>query len=243
MLLALVAKRGALFDPETMLLVDHNVKSVAALVDRVYAMYLGERIAEGPTEEVMRDATVRRVYLGGSLEVALRQKADASGAALLKVSVVGLNGAGKTTLFNAISGLVPYTGAIEFAGRGLSGDSGAAIARLGIIQCPETRELFGELSVGENLEVAGLHLNKGERHAQHDWLFGLFPILKSRLGQAAATLSEKLRQSTPLTVLLAEQNVIFALPHADRVYVLEHARIVWEGAPARFADEAGRDYL
>jgi ABC-type branched-subunit amino acid transport system ATPase component len=44
-------------------------------------------------------------------------------------------------------------------------------------------------------------------------------------------------------VLLAEQNVTFALPHADRVYVLEHARIVWEGPPQRFAQEAGKDYL
>ena len=40
-----------------------------------------------------------------------------------------------------------------------------------------------------------------------------------------------LRKTTPITVLLGEQNVTFALPHADRVYVLEHARIVWEGDP------------
>jgi branched-chain amino acid transport system ATP-binding protein len=44
-------------------------------------------------------------------------------------------------------------------------------------------------------------------------------------------------------VLLGEQNVTFALPHADRVYVLEHARIVWEGDPGRFAEEAGTGYL
>jgi len=44
-------------------------------------------------------------------------------------------------------------------------------------------------------------------------------------------------------VLLGEQNVTFALPHADRVYVLEHARIVWEGDPGRFAAEAGADFL
>jgi ABC-type branched-subunit amino acid transport system ATPase component len=42
---------------------------------------------------------------------------------------------------------------------------------------------------------------------------------------------------------LGEQNVTFALPHADRVYVLEHARIVWEGEPAKFAVGAGTGYL
>jgi branched-chain amino acid transport system ATP-binding protein len=52
-----------------------------------------------------------------------------------------------------------------------------------------------------------------------------------------------LRQTTDITVLLGEQNVTFALPHADRVYVLEHARIVWEGDPGRFAAEAGEGYL
>jgi energy-coupling factor transporter ATP-binding protein EcfA2 len=49
------------------------------------------------------------------------------------------------------------------------------------------------------------------------------------------TRNPKLRQTTPITVLLGEQNVTFALPCADRVYVLEHARIVWEGNPGRSA--------
>ena len=44
-------------------------------------------------------------------------------------------------------------------------------------------------------------------------------------------------------MLLGEQNVTFALPHADRVYVLEHARIIWEGDPGRFAKEAGAGLL
>ena len=50
------------------LLVDHSVKSVAALADRVIAMYLGERIAEGSADEVMQNETVRRVYIGGKIE-------------------------------------------------------------------------------------------------------------------------------------------------------------------------------
>ena len=68
---------------------------------------------------------------------------------------------------------------------------------------------------------------------------GLAPVILELLSKAL----EKLRQTTPITVLLGEQNVTFALPHADRVYVLEHARIVWEGDPGRFAAEAGAGYL
>ena len=60
------------------LLVDHNVKGVAALVDRVLAMYLGEHIAEGSADEVMRNETVRRVYLGGKIEAASAPGARAS---------------------------------------------------------------------------------------------------------------------------------------------------------------------
>jgi branched-chain amino acid transport system ATP-binding protein len=293
------------------LLVDHNVKSVAALVDRVLAMYLGEEIVTGRADEVMRNETVRRVYLGGAIETSARPEASfADKEPMLQVknlsvhygkaqalqdvsihvhqgefvSVVGLNGAGKTTLFNAISGLLPYNGEILRDGQSLRTTTPARIARDGIVHCPETRELFGEMSVRENLDLGGQHLDDADRERQLAWLFELFPILKERQVQLAQTLSggeqqmlaigralmmqpkilildeptlglapvileqlskalEKLRQSTPITVLLGEQNVTFALPHADRVYVLEHARIVWEGDPGRFAQEAGEGYL
>ena len=68
---------------------------------------------------------------------------------------------------------------------------------------------------------------------------GLAPVILEQISKAL----ERLRQTTPITVLLGEQNVTFALPHADRVYVLEHARIVWEGEPGRFAEEIGAEYL
>jgi ABC-type branched-subunit amino acid transport system ATPase component len=297
------------------LLVDHNVKSVAALVDRVLAMYLGEPIAEGSPDAVMRDETVRRVYLGGSIEGTHRatpaeEEARANVEPLLSVesarvtygralalddvslhvqpgefvSVVGLNGAGKTTLFNAISGLVPHSGTIRFRGEPLAGRTAARIAREGVVQCPESRELFGDMSVRENLDLAGQHLSRAECARQLDWLLDLFPILRNRARQAARTLSggeqqmlaiaralmmrpallildeptlglapvileqlshamNTLRDTTDITVLLGEQNVTFALPHADRVYVLEHARIIWEGPPGRFATEMGAAYL
>jgi branched-chain amino acid transport system ATP-binding protein len=293
------------------LLVDHNVKSVAALVDRALAMYLGEQIAEGTAEQVMQNETVRRVYLGGKIETRERARSEVvSKPAILEVedlgvlygkaraldgtslhvregefvSVVGLNGAGKTTLFNAISGFVPYQGVIRFGGQDLRGMSGAAIARAGVVQCPESRELFSDMTVRENLDLGGYHLAEAARSDQLTWLFELFPILKSRQRQTARTLSggeqqmlaiaralmmqprllildeptlglapvileqlskalESLQRTTPITVLLGEQNVTFALPHADRVYVLEHGRIVWEGDPSSFEREMGRGYL
>jgi branched-chain amino acid transport system ATP-binding protein len=136
----------------------------------------------------------------------------------------------------------------------------------------------------ENLDMGGQHQSKAVADDRMTWLFDLFPILKSRQRQNAATLSggeqqmlaiaralmtnpqllildeptlglapiileqlskalETLRQTTEITVLLGEQNVTFALPHADRVYVLDHARITWEGGPDRFAREAGSGYL
>ncbi len=293
------------------LLVDHNVKSVAALVDRALAMYLGEQIAEGTAEQVTRNERVREVYMGGEIVSHARPElARKAGEALLHiddlsvrygkaqalhdvsldvhegefVAVVGLNGAGKTTLFNAISGLLGYEGKINWHNGELSGRSVAQIARDGIVQCPETRELFGYMSVRENLELGGAHLEDSERIAQMAWLLGLFPVLQQRQRQAANTLSggeqqmlaiaralmmkprllildeptlglapvildqlsqalHKLRDTTPITVLLGEQNVTFALPHSDRIYVLEHGQIAWVGKPDAFGKEMGEAYL
>lgn len=307
---ALIA--GFRAEGRAVLLVDHNVKGVAALVDRVLAMYLGERVTEGTAAEVMAHPRVREVYLGsGTMARSVRAPRAAQNAEPLLtvtdvsvlygkaqalervslhvhegecVSVVGLNGAGKTTLFNAISGLVPYSGRIGFAGQAMAGWTAGQVARNGVVQCPESRELFSDMSVRENLDLGGARLPKAERARQLDWLFDLFPILKARQPQRAATLSggeqqmlaiaralmmrprllvldeptlglapvileqisnalEVLRRTTPITILLGEQNVTFALPHADRVYVLEHACIKWEGPPERFAEEAGAGLL
>jgi branched-chain amino acid transport system ATP-binding protein len=294
------------------LLVDHNVKSVAALVDGIIALYLGERIASGNAAEVMQNELVRRVYLGGSLETSSRPETAfkdrevpllevqdlsvfySKAQALEKVgihvhegefvSIIGINGAGKTTLFNTISGFLPYHGSVQWHGQSLQGLSPAQISRRGIVQCPESRELFGDMTVRENLDLGAQRQTKAAAADRLAWLLDLFPILESRHSQRAATLSggeqqmlaiaralmtnprllildeptlglapvileqlskalEKLRMSSAITVLLGEQNVTFALPHADRVYVLEHARIIWEGGPDRFAREAGAGYL
>jgi len=161
------------------LLVDHNVKSVAALVDRALAMYLGEHIAEGTAEEVMRDETVRRVYMGGKIETHSRPELNRrSGEPLLNVvgvdvlygkaqalqsvsmhvhqgefvSVVGLNGAGKTTLFNAICGFVaPAAGTIEWNGRPLDRVRPHGLAGLGISRTLQGVGLFPRLTVLENV--------------------------------------------------------------------------------------------
>src|SRR5579872_2826869 len=66
-------------DGRAVLLVDHSVKSIAALADRVIAMYLGERIAEGSADEVMQNETVRRVYIGGKIEAAAHRGEAAEG--------------------------------------------------------------------------------------------------------------------------------------------------------------------
>ena len=68
---------------------------------------------------------------------------------------------------------------------------------------------------------------------------GLAPIVLEQLSKAL----ESLPRTSEITVLLGEQNVTFALPHVDRVYALEHARITWEGGPGRFAREAETGYL
>jgi ABC-type branched-subunit amino acid transport system ATPase component len=203
-------------DGRAVLLVDHNVKSVSALADRVFAMYLGERVTEGTAAEVMQDETVRRVYLGGKIETIQKDETQAvDKPPLLQVrgvkvfygkaqalddvsidvgegqfiSVVGLNGAGKTTLFNAISGLVPYQGEIRYAGEPLKGRTAGTIGRSGIVQCPETRELFTDMTVRENLDLGGYHMPRAESARQLAWMFELFPILNSRQNQRAGTLS------------------------------------------------------
>jgi branched-chain amino acid transport system ATP-binding protein len=110
------------------------------------------------------------------------------------VTVVGPNGAGKTTLLRAVMGLVPVrAGRVTFEGEPLAGLPTEAVVRHGVAMVPEGRELFGPLTVRENLVLGAYALGRATRRARLaadlDRVLALFPALRARLGQAAGTLS------------------------------------------------------
>ncbi|MBI1743133.1 ABC transporter ATP-binding protein [Candidatus Acetothermia bacterium] len=106
------------------------------------------------------------------------------------VSVIGPNGAGKTTLFSAISGLLPHRGSIRFRGSPLPRRP-HEIVSLGIIQCPEGRNLFSHLNVLDNLNLGTYRRTDSGAEVMRDLgvVFELFPRLKEREHQLAHTLS------------------------------------------------------
>ena len=109
------------------------------------------------------------------------------------VTIVGPNGAGKSTLLRAITGLVGSSrGTIELEGRPLTGLLPEDVARRGIAMVPEGRELFGPLTVRENLVLGAHARGRARRHdldADLTRVLGLFPALSGRFEQSVATLS------------------------------------------------------
>lgn len=106
------------------------------------------------------------------------------------VAVLGANGSGKSTSLNAISGFVsPSTGSIVFDGTDITGLSAHRIFRLGVVQVSQSRDLFPDLSVEDNLRLGATVRNRGERQGQLERVFGYFPRLSERRGQQARTLS------------------------------------------------------
>lgn len=107
------------------------------------------------------------------------------------VALIGSNGAGKTTLLNTISGLVrAFEGEISLDGTSLLGLSPDRICRAGIIQVPEGRKLFPRMTVEENLEMGAYSPSvRAFASESRERVFGLFPILAQRRGQAAGSLS------------------------------------------------------
>lgn len=107
------------------------------------------------------------------------------------VSVLGPNGAGKSTLLRVISGLVkPEPGAtIDFREQSLLGIAPHKISRRGIAHVPEGRQVFPDLSVDENLEVAGVRIDAAKRRSKIDEVYELFTELAPRKKQLAGSLS------------------------------------------------------
>lgn len=110
------------------------------------------------------------------------------------VSLIGANGAGKTTLLNCIVGLHPNrAGKVLFDGRDISRAHSQQVVGMGIVQVPENRQLFGPLTVEENLEMGAYlrayHTSAAELKGDMERVLERFPALKSRRRQRAGTLS------------------------------------------------------
>ena len=113
------------------------------------------------------------------------------------ITVIGPNGAGKSTLLNTLMGVLPGQGGIEFNGEAVGALTLEDRVMLGVALVPERRELFGTMSVEDNLVLGGFRQvrlgNKGWRD-QLEVVFELFPRLKERRVQLAGTLSGGERQ-------------------------------------------------
>jgi branched-chain amino acid transport system ATP-binding protein len=105
------------------------------------------------------------------------------------VTIIGSNGAGKSTLLKAISGLVKVmAGAIMFEGRDTTRARPDRLVAQGLVQCPEGRHVFPQLTVLDNLRM-GAYVRPGSFHERLDEVYQLFPRLRERERQMAGSLS------------------------------------------------------
>ena len=128
------------------------------------------------------------------------------------VVLLGANGAGKSTIFNTISGLnKPTTGSIEFLGKTVNGYSPDRMVKEGLVQCPEGKKLFPDMSVQQNLMMGGF-VHRGKKAQLKESLaevYELFPILKEKRDNSAGSLSGGQQQMVAIgRALMAKPKLI-----------------------------------
>jgi branched-chain amino acid transport system ATP-binding protein len=143
--------------------------------------------ASGETEVLLEMRNIRVGY--GPIEVLKGVSLQIEKGRV--VCLLGANGAGKSTALRAISRLVPLnSGEIYFDGERIDGLAPHHVVRRGVIQVPEERRLFCEMSVQDNLEM-GAYLEKEQKKLREslEEVLGIFPALKDKLKRQAGTLS------------------------------------------------------
>ena len=126
------------------------------------------------------------------------------------VAVLGSNGAGKSTLNNTLCGLVPaFGGRVAFEGRDITRARHTDIVAAGLIQVPEGRRVFPNLSVRENLELGSYRRGREHRARNMQRVFASFPRLEERTAQRAGTLSGGEQQMLAIgRALMAEPRLL-----------------------------------
>jgi branched-chain amino acid transport system ATP-binding protein len=169
------------------------------------------------------------------------------------VTLIGSNGAGKSTVLRAISGIKTLTtGEILFQGKRIDGLSPVEIVRMGIVQVPEGRMLFSEMTVKENLYV-GAYLQKEKREIAKslEKVFALFPILKLRQKQIAGSMSGGEQQMLALgrglmakpRVLLLDEPSLGLAPIVVEEIMLLLAKINQQGIAVLLVEQNAYDAL
>jgi branched-chain amino acid transport system ATP-binding protein len=165
------------------------------------------------------------------------------------VCLLGANGAGKTTTLNCISGVVPPSGGrIRFEGEDITGLPIDQIVTRGIVQVPEGREIFPEMTVADNL-LLGTWLNRRDRQGdKFERVYDYFPRLKEREHQLAGTLSGGEQQmlmigralmARPKLLLLDEPSLGLSPVLIEQVFAIV-ARIHADGIPILLVEQNAR---
>jgi branched-chain amino acid transport system ATP-binding protein/neutral amino acid transport system ATP-binding protein len=127
------------------------------------------------------------------------------------VALIGPNGAGKSTLLKLIAGLLrPRAGRVQFGDRDIAGLAAPDISRLGLSFVPQERNVFGTMTVAENLEMGGF-LDRAEMRPRMDELYARFPMLADKRRAAARTLSGGQRQILAMAMALMNAPALLLL--------------------------------
>lgn len=166
------------------------------------------------------------------------------------VCLLGANGAGKSTLINTISGVLrPRSGRVLFRGQNITGMKASRITGLGVVQVPEGRGIFTQMTVHENLQM-GAHLRRDNAavQAEIEAAYLRFPVLAERRGQKAGVLSggeqqmlalERALLSKPSLLLLDEPSMGLSPIMVERVFT-HVAQIAKSGVTVLLVEQNAR---